>query len=289
MRARFLNIFLFCLIFFTALPALSADWQFKFAMSADSSGVSALYPGGLYVDKDSERYYIVDSGNNRLLSFDKSGNPLHSFDANKSLKNPIAMSRDRQGRLIVLEKGRDSLTVIDLKNKKITPHKLAGRGIFPQRLSMFNDKIYVLDKVSGSILALDNDFKVSRKFRCKGCELGFADMQLSENGDIYGLSRSEGEVWTFTGKGELSGKVKLEPTPEFAASFAINSVGKIFVAERHSGKIKVYAAQGKLLYEFLSKGERAEQLAYPSQIAFDLWGRLCVLDEGNGRLAVFGR
>ena len=286
----FINYIFICfLLFVAAQPALAADWQLKFSMSADINGKSALYPGGLYVDNNSERYYIVDSGHNRLLSFDKSGKPLHSFDANKSLKRPIAMSRDRYGRLIVLEKGRDSLTVIDLKSKKIKSHHLAGRGIFPQRLSLLGKKIYVLDKVSGTILALDNDFKIIRRFKCKDCELGFADMQVSENGEVFGLARQEDEVWKFADNGQLLNKVKLSPPPKFAAAFAISPVGKIFVAERHLGKIKVYAAQGEFLYEFLSRGEGEAQLFYPAQIDFDPWGRLCVLDEGNGRLAVFGR
>ncbi len=280
---------IFISIFLGVLPAQGAGWQLKFAMSNDPDGKAALYPAGMYIDQASERYYIVDTGNNRLLSFDKTGAALHAFDANKSLKTPLDMVRDRDGNIIVIERGRNSLTIIDLKKKKVLPHKMAGIGVFPQRLSVIGGDIYILDKVPGAVLRLDGSFKIQKRYKCPDCTAGFIDMQILTNGDIAALNRDAGEVFKFAKTGGVLERVKLRPPPEFASSFTISPRGKIFVAERFAGKIKIYTPAGEFIDDFLTKGEGAEQIFYPSEIGFDPWGRLCVLDEGNGRLAVFGR
>lgn len=263
-------------------------WQLKMAMTADKNGGGLLNPASFYIDKAHKRYYIVDSGHNRLLSFDKEGQPLQSFNAKGALRLPVAMVRTGSSTILVLEKGRDSLTVINLKDRRLKRHILASRRIFPARVKLAGRKIYVLNKANGRVEIMNSRLKLEKSFVCTGCRMGFVDFSLPGRGRVAALTALEGEVRYFAADGKETKRIKLRPRPDFAAAFAIDPrQGRIVVAERHSGHLKIYSSSGRLQNEILTRGERPGQLLYPIELQFDPWGRLCVLDEGNGRLAVF--
>ncbi len=263
-------------------------WQLKMVMAADKNGGGLLNPASFYIDKAHKRYYIVDSGHNRLLSFDKEGQPLQSFNAKGALRLPVAMIRTGSSTILVLEKGRDSLTVINLKDRQVKRHILASRRIFPSRVKLSGRKIYVLNKANGRVEIMNSRLKREESFVCAGCRMGFVDFSLIGRGRVAALTALEGEVRYFAADGKETKRIELSPKPDFAAAFAIDPrQGRIVVAERHSGHLKIYSSSGQLQNEILTRGERPGQLLYPIELQFDPWGRLCVLDEGNGRLAVF--
>ena len=62
-----------------------------------------------------------------------------------------------------------------------------------------------------------------------------------------------------------------------------------YIIDKHEGAVVVFDASGKFKYRFLEKGHNNNNLYYPEDIIFDPLGRLCVVDTGNGRVAVFSR
>ncbi|VAW41803.1 hypothetical protein MNBD_DELTA03-499 [hydrothermal vent metagenome] len=286
-RKLLLLICIICIVG-TGMSGPAYAWQLKMAMTADKNGGGLLNPASFYIDKAHKRYYIVDSGHNRLVSFDKGGQPLQSFNAGGSLRLPVAMTRIGSSTLLVMEKGRDSLTVINLKDRQVKRHILTSRRIFPARVKLAGRKIYVLNKADGRVEIMNSRLESEESFVCTGCRMGFVDFSLLGRGGVAALTALEGEVRYFAADGKEIKRIKLSPRPDFAAAFAIDPhQGRIVVAERHSGHLKIYSSSGRLQNEILSRGERPGQLLYPIQVQFDPWGRLCVLDEGNGRLAVF--
>jgi len=108
--------------------ALAASpWVWDFALQKVKSSGKMNLPTAIFVDKDAARYYVVDGGNNRLLSYDREGEFLSAFTASNSLEKPFDMVRE-PGFLWVVEKGKNSLTEIDLKGQKITPHIISYKG-----------------------------------------------------------------------------------------------------------------------------------------------------------------
>jgi len=279
-------LFAMALAGLAAAPAW-AGWRLRFVMAAGPAGTGLLRPGGLYVDASAKRYYIADSGHGRLLSYDRDGKPLRAFDAGGQFKTPVAMVKDGAGRLLVLEKGRGSLTVVDLRARKLNPVRLrAASRLYPRRLRRRQDNCFVLDGRDGTVYRLGKDLETAAEYACHDCGAGFIDFTLPGR-EIWGLAA--GRVYRFAADGASLPAIDLRPPPEFAAAFAVNGRGEIFVAERHAGHIKIYKKNGKLAYTILQRGQKSDQLRYPVQLEFDPWGRLCVVDEGNGRVSVFAQ
>lgn len=271
----------------TAL-ATGQDWKLLFSLQADQAVGAFAYPTGLCVDAQAERYYVTDSGHNRLVSFDKEGKLLHAFTAGGALEKPIAMAKRGDGRLLVLEKGKAALTEIDVRSRDVAPHKLVDSGatLYPQRLKAGEGNFFIIDKASGDIVILDQDLAVSRRLSCPDCTAGYAD--LSVKGDqVYALPLLGSEVHVFDKTDAPSRKIPLTPAPEFPISLALAADGGFFVLERHGGTVAHYHADGRLLARHLGPGQRAGNLSYPVEIQVDPWGRVCVVDEGNGRVSVF--
>lgn len=274
-----------------AMPAqaMGQDWKLLFSLQAEPGAVGPLSrPSGLFIDSQSERYYVIDSGRNRLVSFDRGGKLLLAFNAGGALDRPVAMVKRADGRLLVLEKGKASLTEIDLKTREVVPHRLdeGGQAIYPQRLKVGEQGLYVLDKASGAIVALDQGLKTTGRFDCPDCQAGYADFAL-KGSSVYALPMLGTEIHLFASAGAIATKIALQPPPEFPISLALVPDGGFLVLERHAGTVARYQADGRLVSRFLGPGHKEGSLSYPIEVQVDPWGRVCVVDEGNGRVGVF--
>jgi streptogramin lyase len=230
----------------------------------------------------------VDAGNNRLLSFNKDGEFLNEFNANGQLQAPFDMVKDREGHIWLIEKGRNSLTMIDLENKAVENHSLSfnGQTVFPERLEQEDDILYVLDKITGQVLALDKDLKVIRNFTCRD-GTGFVDFKI-RNGSLWAMER-DGNMVRFTMDGKPASRVVLEDVVRFPYSLEVGPSGIFYVLDRHGGDVAVFDREGRFRYRFLTLGQARGRLYFPIELKFDPWGRLCVVEEGNGRVEIFKR
>lgn len=266
------------------------SWQWQITLKGDPAGVPINMPSALYVDEKMERYYMVDSGRNRLVSFDKKGKMLSAFTANDQLRSPYDMTRDAEGQIFVVEKGRNTVTGIDLAQKKVVPHTITdkGRTVYVDRLETAAGDFYILDKASGNVLVADDTFRVKRRLTCGGCDAGFVDFKVS-GGKVWALAPVENAVYRFRVDGTLEARVDLQESAGFLRAVAVDNRGRIFVLDRHAGEILVFEANGRFLYRFLTAGQARGQLYFPVDLQFDPWGRLCVVEEGNSRAQIFSR
>lgn len=268
----------------------SESWTFQFGMRADTNGVSLINPLALFVDTFGQRYYVIDSGNNRLLSFDKNGLPLHSFDANGKLDKPIGMVKEGKNTLYVLEKGKGSITRINLKDREVEPLYLSFNDqlLHPQRIKQTDKAVLVLDKLTGKLFKIVDNFQAVKPFNCLNCIEPFVDFVIDED-IVYAITERKGRIFTFSTDGRALAEISLSPPPDFPVSVALDKNKNIFVLERHRGQVSVFSSNGKIKYRFLGKGAKVGQLYYPIDMQFDPWGRLCIVEEGNGRVSVYGR
>jgi DNA-binding beta-propeller fold protein YncE len=215
---------------------------------------------------------------------------IQSFTANKQLKAPFDMARINSNQLWVVEKGRNSLTLIDIAAKKITPYKLkdGNRMVFPDRIALNKDKIYVLDRSSGLILRLDAKLSVEQRFGCPECSAGLADFVIVNN-SIWALEPRDKKIYRFHSDGTIAEEFKLGDEVGFPVSLAVGPSGYMFVLDRTQNNILVYTEDGQFSYSFLGPGQASGKVYFPREIRFDPWGNLCVVDEGNGRVEIFGQ
>lgn len=287
-RAFFLTI----IIGLLAVPAQAkSSWQWKMTLADNLKGDAMYMPAAVSFDQESGRYYAVDAGNNRLISFDRNGVLLKAFSAENRLKAPFDMVRLDDGKLWVVEKGRNSLTLIDIAGKKVVPNTLKdeGRLVFPDRLVESNDKLYVLDRASGQVLQLNDDLSVAQRFGCADCLGVIVDFAV-DDGSVWTLDVMGKNIYHYAADGKLSDTLSLGDRVNFPDSLAISpGAHLIYVLDRHQGQVVVFGEDGKYQYSFLGLGQGQEQLYFPRQIRFDPWGHLCVVDEGNGRIIVYAR
>jgi DNA-binding beta-propeller fold protein YncE len=268
----------------------AGPWQWQFSLNTEGPEGVMQMPTGLFVDSGLKRYYVVDAGNNRLLSFDQEGKFLNAFNAENSLQIPFDMAREEGGIIWVVEKGRNSLTSIDLKTKDITVHTLFAhqKPVYPDRLQLHNDLFYILDKATGAVVAYDKNLAMKRKFACSDCTTGFIDFEATAE-QLWALEPHEPAVYRFNKTGVLEERIPLAGSISFPYSLAVGQLNQLFVLDRHAGTVAVFSDQGEFQYDFLHTGQGRGQLYFPTEITFDPWGRLCVVEEGNGRVQIFSR
>lgn len=274
---------------FTTVQA-AAPWKWQLTLQTGTVSKALASPTSLYVDKALERYYVIDSRNNRLVSFDRTGKFIGELTANDQLQIPFDMVRQADGALLIVEKGRNSLTAIDLKAREVTPHSIDfnGQTVLVDRLEQDKDDIYILDRASGAVLALDNEFKVAASFSCQDCSTGFADFKVA-GGTVWALAQKEKAVYRFARDGSLLAKISLAGRLDFPRAIAVGEGGLLYVLDRHQATVVVFSDRGDYKYSFLTLGQTQGRIYSPVDLRFDPWGRLCVVEEGNGRIQIFSR
>jgi len=266
-------------------------WEWQLSLNGNAQIGILQFPNSLFIDHEKERYYVVDSGNNRLISFDKTGKVLTAFSANQSLDTPVDMIRDSSGILWVIERGRNTITKIDLKAKTVNPLQLKYQDqlVYPGKIESLGDKIYLYDRSAGNILFLNQEAQIINSISCNECKSGFVDFKVTSAGEIWALGQEEQALYHFNNDGNFVKKIVLNDPTLFPVSFDIDTSGIFYLLNRHEGNIVVFDQEGRLKYRFLGKGHVHGRLSYPTEIRLDPWGRLCVVDEGNGRVEIFGR
>ena len=293
-RANLYLTSLFLLMVVTLLPvsapAESSAWSWQNSLRIDVPGDSMYMPSAVAFDKANERYYAIDTGRNRLVSFDRKGALLKAFTANGKLKAPFDMVRLDNGQLWVVEKGRNSLTFIDVAAKKMETHILKddGRLIFPDRIAVDKGSLYLLDRSSGQVLKLNADLSVAQRYGCSDCSAGFADFTI-DKGTVFAIEPRAKKIYRFKRDGSLAEEISLSSEAEFPVSLAVGPSGFYYVLDRHLNSVLVYGEDGQFRYSFLSTGQSAGKVYFARQLRFDPWGQLCIVDEGNGRVEIYAQ
>lgn len=272
------------------VEAASSGWAWELVLKQDRFQDAMQMPTAMFVDAEKGHYYVVDSGGNRLLSFNRQGELLYIFNAGKALKTPYDMVKTGKGGIWVVEKGRNSLSYIDLKAKKVTPATLHFKGalVYPDRLESDGILLYILDKATGKILSYTTELAGKTSFSCADCGGGFVDFKIHGK-KLWALDQQDRAVYRFRLDGTREAVIPLGETVNFPVSLTIGPSGYMYILDRHARDIAVYDKGGIFKYRFLGKGISRGQLYYPVEIRFDPWGGLCVVDEGNARVEIFKR
>lgn len=81
--------------------------------------------------------------------------------------------------------------------------------------------------------------------------------------------------------GEVKGKFKLP------CGVAVDSEGRILVADCHNHRVQVFDPQGKFVKSFGNLGDKNGQLNHPTDVAVDKQGNIVVCDKDNHRIQRF--
>jgi hypothetical protein len=291
MKKLLLSSVLLLMVAIVSQPSMAADlWQWKMTLQQNNQGQPMRLPSALHIDPVLERYYVVDSGGDSIQAFTRDGAFYKGFTADGQLLVPFDLVRGK-GYMWIVEKGKNSLTKIDIEGRKIFPNSLFynDKLIYPDRLEIYKNNLYVLDKLTGSIFVLDKNLNINSRFSCGECSGGFVDFKL-RNGSLWALEQASRTVYRFALDGTLQDAIQLEKKVlDFPRAIEVDENGFLYILDRHKGSIFVFGVKGGFRYSFLEAGLARGQTYYPIALKFDPWKNLCVVDEGNGRVQIFSR
>jgi len=281
-----------CLLMYCNGAANAAGaWNYLRQLPAKDSGVKIGGPGALALDEQKQRYYLVDMQTGQLVSFDRDGKFLAAFNAGGALKTPVSMARSQNGALWVVDRGDNKLLYINPRQQKVQRFTVTypdGSEAFPAKVVVdYKNRLFLLDQRQGAILQLDDNLKVVRQYRGDdGCQ-GFVDFKLKRD-QLWALDGLSATVTRFSMSGAHVSSVRLSGL-EFPVSLEVDAADQLYLLDRHAGEIVVFSPAGDLRMRFLGKGKRQGQLWFGRELVFDWEERLCVVNEGNGRVDILTR
>lgn len=285
------SLLILCLLCITA-SAQSTPWKLVMQFPELGGDVKAVTPVFLGLDLKKKRYYLVDAEPGKILSFASDGQYVASFDGGGKLQTPVAMARNSTGKFWIVERAQNLLLYVDIRKKLIRDFTLQdeeGRLVIPGRISLDEkDRLYLLDRMSGSVLLMDDDLKISRRYEPPSGAEGFCDFKIKSEG-VFALGCLDKKVYRFDSKGALKETISLPDDLMFPAAFEVEGTDRLYILDRHVGTISVFDRQGRFKFDFLAAGKKSSQVSYGAYLLLDWDNRLCVVEEGNGRVEVFAR
>jgi sugar lactone lactonase YvrE len=291
-RAFQLTVFFLFLILAAPLSA-TESWRNVLRLQADvRGGARRLTPLNLAVDPERQRYYVVDARAGKIISFDNTGKELARFDAAGQLLQPIAMVRDRKGRLWISDRATNQIFHVNLQTRKVDRFLVKHRQlklVVPDRLALDrNDHLYMIDVASGRILKYDADFTLLAEFLPPSGSRGFFDLKI-RGGKLYALDAISKSVSQFSLDGKIIKTVDLPERIVLPSALEVDAAENLYILDRHGREVVVCDKVGRLRYSFFSPGLIPGRLSHGSALLFDWQGNLCVADERNGRVEIVGR
>ena len=215
-------------------------------------------PMGVAVSDDGQRLYVVDFAWNAVFVFDLYGRTLRFIgnDERFGLSRPIGIALDGQENVYVTDTGSRSVKVYDRNGKFL---RSIGKDRLVRATGLAVDKtrrrLYVVDTGQNDEAA--HQVKV---FDLEGNGIG----EIGQRGD------NEGE-FNF---------------PTFAA---VDSQGRLYVADTANFRVQVFDAEGKFLWKFGRAGDRVGDFARPKAVALDSFGNIYVLDSHYSNVQIFNQ
>ena len=290
-KIRMFILIIACQLLMAAAAFAAGPWQPVTTLPAKDAEVTLGDSLALAVDPGRQRYYVVDSDRAQLVSFDAQGAFLAALNPGNQLVKPVSLALAANGKLWIVERATNQLLYVDLQQQQVRAFDLTypdGGLIFPDQVALDTDnRLFLLDRARGGVVRLDDNLQVVQTYLPEGDFQGFADFQITAEGvwALDGLSRT---LHLFAVDGSPQRRVSVQDL-QFPVALAIDAVGQFYLLDRHAGKVAVFDRQGGFSYDFLLKGKRPGRLWYPSGLLFDWDGRLCVANEGNGRIDIYAR
>ncbi|WP_041434663.1 hypothetical protein [Thermodesulfatator indicus] len=290
-------LIILCTLFFISLvfkieKAFSYKFHYQFSLLKDTDNSSLKQPLSVFVDTKVKRIYVSDAARNRLISYDFAGSPLKEFTAAGQLKGPIFMVKDSSGCLWIIERPLNVLTFVDLKAKKFKRRLLKYKNftLLPARLALWRNHLFVLDQFSGLIYLVDTNLIEANKIiglpKLKDFK-GFIDIKVKKN-RLFALENGGKRLFAFDlNKGTQQILYLKGANSVLPVSFDIDDHNNIYLLDRDLKKILVFSSKGIFRKSFLKEGFRMGQVRYPSYLVIS-GSRLYIVDEGNGRIDIWG-
>lgn len=298
-----------CWLLATACSSHAQTVELKKVLTIDSYAAHDRFnnPLGLYYDKKRNRLFVADTNNHRVVVFTREGLPITQLGVRKELEFPEKVAVSSKGKIYVLEQTTHLVKTYDAnfefrgildvasianaqKKEEQNPQKDETVTLIPKSITLDSkDNLFVLSKKE-EIYVFQKDDSFLFSFGGKGQEhssfVRAADFAVSENGTMYVLDagRTQDMIRIFDRSGTLTrafGK-KDQGVQDLAnpVSLALDRDEKVWIVDEGCQCIKVFEKSSLYLFS-------AGSFFYPKSVTFDPFGRIYVLESGEGKVSVF--
>jgi hypothetical protein len=235
-----------------------------------------------------EEIAVVDAFGPRLLRFRRIG---VSWQLDHSLElpgAPVDVIHDGERWVVSMRQGK-GLVAFEGPEMLQRPLPLP-RNVNPGPLTVFpNGDLLLYDYTGHRVLRLSAEGTLISEAPIVGT---VAALAATAAGGFLAAVAAEGSVLSFDANGELSATWDLpasDQIPAWPVGLAVEPGGDIVVVDRHTGRLLVLDATGKVVGLGSRTGWEPGLLLYPAGLARLPNGQFLVADEGNGRAQVFRR
>lgn len=266
----------------------------RIAVIQDQGGERFLRsPLAIALDGKNGDLIVTSFESGEVVILDKNGVPLKRLGADSGLTSPYGVAIDARGRIYVSEIKSGLVKILSPAGSLLEEIDLSnamGKTVSPGRLTLDkNGLLYVADLNNNEILIFNAQGKFVRS------EGGFQYLQkaaaidgdriigLSAQGKAVRVSTKDGAVLSSFGEhGDTADK-----NVSFPTGFAVDAKGRLWIADAFQHRLKVFALDGKFLFNFGRIEEKEGGFFFPVDICFDGKGRLFVAEKGANRVQVF--
>lgn len=210
---------------------------------------------------------------------------------------PNGIHIDSMGRMLVCDTARNSVFMLDFKNRKSTMLNRSGRSVQGKPISVTSDtsgRFFVADGVNKNVtmydkngnyinvIAKDVEFKrpTGTTFNKASNKLYVTDTGAHEIKVIDGRTL---KLIDTIGKGRGAG----EGYFNFPGHLAVNSKGHLHVVDTMNARVQVFDSKGNFLLSFGGFGDGPGLFSRPKGIAIDSEDHIYVSDAGFNNVQIF--
>ena len=214
------------------------------------------------------------------------------FDEKTGFTGVMGMTGSGDGRVLICDLSGQTVKVLDLDNKKITPFSSYAFGTPVAIATDRQGQVYITDTSNKKVLVFSPDGLLLRtiggrdvigkpSFLAVNDELGRLYVSDPKDDDIKVFGLTGEFLFKFGQRGKEPGEFHV---PQ---GLAFDSEGQLFVADSLNARIQVFTADGDFLRQFGQRGTFHHQFEAPKDLAFDSEGNLYVTDSRKPEFRVF--
>lgn len=214
------------------------------------------------------------------------------FDEKTGFTGVMGMTGSGDGRVLVCDLSGQTVKVLDLDNKTITPFSSYAFGTPIDIVVDRQGQVYISDTSSKKVLVFSPDGLLLRTIGGKDVFTRPSFLAVNDElGRLYVSEPRDNEIKVFDLMGEFLFKFgqRGKGPGEFHVpqGLTFDSEGQLFVADNLNARIQVFTADGEFLRQFGQRGTFHHQFEAPKDLAFDSEGNLYVTDSRKPEFRIF--
>jgi DNA-binding beta-propeller fold protein YncE len=275
--------------------------QFLFSFAGEGAN-QLKRPVGIAIGPD-RRVYVVDFGNKRVSVFTHTGQYLFSFEKlgdGGKLMSPVHLAvkgnevwvTDRQLRkILIFDLEGKYLRSYETKNEKLNWSPLAltfnaDGALRVTDVGNTDEHRVIYFSTDGSRTAMfGKTAQANQPNQDPGGFLFPNGIVVGKTGSVFISDGDNRRIQVFSPAGVFERFVNTSGVPR---GLAFDAKQRLYVVDALAHDVQVYAADGKKMTQFGTRGFGPGQFNFPNDVAIDQQGRIYITDRENNQVQVWG-